>query len=108
MSNRKLLIMLATMNEAKGFTSSIVKDCISQQSEEWAKGYVAGFNLSYTRNKEDLFSPENYHSDDPEQYEAGHIQGQKRGHQYQGMFLDGLVQAGIYKPAANNNRKEKE
>jgi len=106
MSNKKLITLLATMKDSTGFVSRIVKDCISHQSDEWAKGFVAGFSISFTRNKEDLFSPEYYQSEDPDQYASGHLQGQSRGHEYQEVFLKGLTLAGILQPAANNNRKE--
>ncbi len=110
MKNRQqqLHILHGTMNEAKEFVRDIVSDCASAKSEEWSKGFITGFNLTFSKATKDLFSPENYQSEDPEAYAAGHDQGMARGRQYQDTFFAGLIQAGIMKPAANNNRKEKE
>lgn len=108
MSKKQLFVLYGTLKELKEFNRMTVSDCCeaSNKTEEWSKGYVAGFNLSFTCNEEDLFIPANYQAEDIEQYKDGHELGMRRGQQLQNIFMAGLEEAGIYKPAANTNKKQ--
>ncbi len=108
MSEKQLFVLYGTLQELKEFNRMTVSDCseASNQTEEWSKGYVAGFELSFTCNEEDLFTPANYQAEDIEQYKDGHELGMRRGQQLQNIFMAGLEEAGIYKPAINNNQKQ--
>jgi hypothetical protein len=108
MSKKQLFVIYGTLNQLKEFNRIVVSDCFEDddRSQEWAKGFIAGFGLSFTCSPDDLFTPANYKADKREHYQDGHELGMRRGHQLQGIFMAGLEEAGIYQRVANTNKKQ--